>query len=492
MIGEAQATVRNVGLLIVQRGFEVAGTFIFAALVPRLMGPDIYGRYALVTSLSIWFVLFSDLGITQVIVRYVPQFILQEEKKDLQKFFSYLLTVSLVWGTLCAGFYLLLTSLWLRDLDRLLLAIIAGTVIVRGWSQPFFALLLGLSQAARWGMAQMMRRWVSLVFLLPGFYLGGLRGACLGLLLTELVVLAVGIGWGRSFLSWPNFHLNLNYLSPYLRFGLIFFFTSLIFTSFNRSGEVLIRFFHGNYVQVGYFGVSYNVYLTVATAIPQFTLAFTPLLTTLLANGDTEAIRQWTEQLLKWLAVGGMLVVFAVLLLGEDLVPIVLGKAYRPVASNLLPLSLALLTHTLGSVATLLTLIYERPKMAFVAGTIRLSTFWALGLPLVARWGSLGGCVAVLAASTLYAFYFNWRIQKVISYSLRKWTFAIGLGSFFLPLWWLRSSCMANLAFYGIFVVGYFFLLFFLKLITREEITALRRVISQKGLRFEPSFQESQ
>ena len=159
MIGEVQITLRNVGLLIVQRGFEVAGAFAFAALVPRLMGPDIYGRYALVTSLSIWFVLFSDLGITQVMVRYVPQFIFQEEKKNLQKFFSQLLTVSLVWGAVCAGLYLLLTSLWLRDLDRLLLAIIAATLIVRSWSQPFFALLLGLNQAARWGIAQMLRRW---------------------------------------------------------------------------------------------------------------------------------------------------------------------------------------------------------------------------------------------------------------------------------------------------------------------------------------------
>ena len=473
MIGEAQATVRNAGLLIVQRGFEVAGTFVFAALIPRLMGPDIYGQYALVTSLSIWFIILSDLGFTQVMARYVPQFMFQEKRENLKTFFSHLLTVSLVSGGLSSLMYLFFTSLWLEDMNALILVTMAGIVFVRGLTHPFFALFLGLNQTARWGMAEMMRRWMSLVLLLPGFYLGGLRGACLGLFLTELTVLAIGVCWGKSYVSWSNFHLNLSYLSPYLRFGLIFFFTGLTFASFNRSGELLIRIFYSNYVQVGYFGLSYSVYLTAASFIPQFTIAFTPLLTALLAKGDNEAIRQWIEQLLKWLAVGSMLVVFAMLLLGEDLVPIVLGRDYRPVATNLLPLSLALLTHALGSVAVLLTLIYERPKTALVAGTIRLSAFWVLGPPLVARWGSLGGCVAILAASTIYAFYFNWRIQNVISYSLRKWILAIGLASLFLPLWWLRLSCVVNLALYGIFVSGYFFLLFFLRIITIGEARAL-------------------
>ena len=491
MIGEAQITLRNVGFLIMQRGFEVAGAFVFAALVPRLMGPDIYGRYALIISLSLWFVMFSDLGITQVMGRYVPQFTLQEDKKNLREFFGHLFTISLVWSTICAFLYLLLTRLWLRDLDGLLLTIIATTVIVRGWSQPFFSLLLGLNQAARWGMTHIMRRWISLVFLLPGFYLGGLRGACLGLLLAELVILTVGIGWGRSFLSRPNFHFNLNYLWPYLRFGLIFFFTNLIFVSFNRSGELLVRILHDNYVQVGYFGVSYSIYLTVATVIPQFTLAFTPLLTTLLTNGDIKAIRQWIEQLHKWLAVGVVLVVFAVLLLGEDLVPIVLGRAYQSVAKNLIPLSLSLLAHAWGSVSALLTLVYERPQMAFVTGMIRLVAFWGIGMLLIPRWGSLGGCVAVLASSILYAFYFNWRIQKVISYSLRKWTFATGLGFLFIPLGWLRLPHLLNLALYGTFVVGYFFLLFSLRLITHEEFAVLKKAITRKGSRVEPLFQES-
>ncbi len=60
-------------------------------------------------------------------------------------------------------------------------------------------------------------------------------------------------------------------------------------------------------------------------AIPQFTIAFAPLMITLQAQGKTENVRQWIEQLINGLTVGGMFVVFGVLLLGNNLVPLSFG-----------------------------------------------------------------------------------------------------------------------------------------------------------------------
>jgi hypothetical protein len=48
---EARVTVRNAELLVAQQGVNVASAFCFATLVPHLIGPDVYGRYTLVTSL---------------------------------------------------------------------------------------------------------------------------------------------------------------------------------------------------------------------------------------------------------------------------------------------------------------------------------------------------------------------------------------------------------------------------------------------------------
>ena len=67
----------------------------------------------------------------------------------------------------------------------------------------------------------------------------------------------------------------------------------------------------------------------------QVVLAFAPLLTMLRLEGDVAAARLWLERLLKWLAVGGVTIVAAVVLLGRDLVPFVLGRAYGPAAKEL-------------------------------------------------------------------------------------------------------------------------------------------------------------
>ena len=201
MIHEAQTTVRNAGLLLGQKSFYIAGGFLFAALVPRLMGPELYGRYGLITSLALWFVLISDPGLTQIMVQYVPQFRLQKTKEDLKNFFGNLLALALVNSFFVAGFYFFLTKLWFQDLDGRLLVTAAGAVFFRASAQPFFSFFLGLNQAARWGINDTLRRWFSLVLLVPGFYLGGLQGACLGLLLSELVILWIGIWWSKPYLS---------------------------------------------------------------------------------------------------------------------------------------------------------------------------------------------------------------------------------------------------------------------------------------------------
>lgn len=479
MMAEANTTVRNAGLLVVQQGAIIVNAFLYAALVPHFMGPDAYGRYTLITSLSIWFVSISGLGLGQIMGRYVPQFVL--EGRDLKGFLERFLTVRLLSGALAAILYLVLILLWLRDLDRLVLVIVAVMTFAQVVASFCFTLFLGLNQAARWGMGQVIRGWVSLLLLLSGFYLGGLRGACLGLLLAELIVLAIGLWWARSYLAWPRLRLDMRYLAPYLRFGLIFFASDVLVATSQRGGQTMVRAVSGDYAQVGYFGAAYNVYLTLALALSQLILAFAPLFTSLLAQGQVQALKGWIERLLKWLAVGGMLVLFAVLLLWNDLVPLVLGAAYRPVAVNLLPLTLAVLMLALGSVARLLALVYDRPGVALEAAGVQLAAFVVFGPLLIAWQGSLGGCLAFLAALMLSGVYSTWRMRRVARYSLRGWALVIALGGLFLPLAWLRSSWTVNVALYGAFLVGYGVMLLLLRVVTLNEIRAAWQAIRLTG-----------
>jgi O-antigen/teichoic acid export membrane protein len=246
----------------------------------------------------------------------------------------------------------------------------------------------------------------------------------------------------------------------------------------------MVRLFYPDYVQVGYFGLAQNVYFSISTGISQLTIAFAPFMIILQAQGDTKTLKQWIEHLIIWLSVGVMLVVFGVLLLGNDLVPLVLGISYQPVAANLLPLSIALWFHVLGNMGILLTIVCNRPKIAVMAAAIRLATIWVFGPLLVVKWGSLGGCFTVLFAMVLYAYYLTWHMKRMVTYSLRKWALAIALGFIFLPLLWLQSSWPVNVTLYGVFLIGYGSLLFFLQIVTPAEVVAVWRAFGSKSGKF--------
>lgn len=472
MVAQAHVTVRNAGWLVAQRGVHVLSGVVFAIVVPRLMGPTTYGQYALLASLAAWFVLLGTLGFAQIMGRFVPQFILQGSQASLRKFLSDLLTVRLFSGTIVAALYLLVMTLWLPEMDRLLLILLTGSVLLRGVTFYFFSIFLGLNQAARWASEQVLQRWLLLILLPLGFVLGGLRGACAGLLLADFIMLVIGVWWSKPHLAWPALRVNIRALAPYLQFGAIFFGTNLLTTAVQRSGEPLVRLVSGDYSQVGYYGAAASAYHSIALAMGQLTLSFAPLFTTLQTQGNVESLRTWIKRLLKLLAVAGVMVSFGAILLANDLVSFVFGPAYRPMAANLAPFALTLLPLGLSSVASVLALTHDRPMSTLIASGLKLAVFWGLGLPLVTALGSLGASWAMLIATLAQAGYLAWRLWDVLRAAMRPWWWTLGLGALTLPLVALKSSTVTNMMVYAAFALIYCTALFALRIMTPVEIAA--------------------
>lgn len=481
MLPEDQVTVRNAGLLLLQRASQVLNALLFAALVPRWMGPTTYGQFSLLNSIALWLVFSSGLGFFQILGRHIPVFLHQNNREGLGKLVGQLATTRLALGATGSTLYFALTVLFLTDLDRSVLALMTGVVFFHLLANFIFMLFLGLNQAARWGMGETLRRMLSLAFLLAGLAAGGLTGACLGLALAEFAVLSIGCLWARPLLHRRHFGLSPSFLAPYLRMGLIFFAGDIIMATFQFGGATLIWLVLKDYAQVSYFGLAYQGYVLLAVAINQLSMAFTPLLGTLYARRDTQGLKQWVEQLLKWAALSAVFLVFGVLLLADTLVPLVLGSEFRQVTNNFMLMTLALLTHGLASMGGVLAMIGDRPDLTLGAAALRLTAFLTLGALLVGRWGSLGGSLAVLLAAMLHAGYLGVRLRGVFQYSLRTWGLTLALGGLFAPLVWLKSSFTLNLGLFGLFLGGYAGLLFFLGLVTPRELTAAWRALASRG-----------
>ncbi len=481
MRSEAQITVRNAGWILVQRLLHAGSGLVFALLVPRMMGPDVYGRYSLLSSLSVWILLFSNLNLTDVIGRYVPELILRHDSNDLRRLWSDLFTVRLASGVLAAGVFLAVTALWLQELDTAILTAVAAMILVRAVADLIFAAFVGFNQAARWQVGETLRQWLSVGLVIVGYNVGQLRGAVTGLLLTELVVLALGVWWIRLYLSWPALQLDVRRSLPYLRFGLILFASGLFHTALGASAEALVRGITGDYVQVGYVGLAWRVFMTMAMVIPQLSSTFIPLLTAWHTQGRTKAVEVWIERLLRYTLIGGTLASLGVLFLAADLVPVVLGAEFSPAAGNLMWLILTLIPMAFGSVARMVAVIYLRPRLALHAAAIHLSAFWLLAGPLIVWLGGVGSAISMFVAWALYAALFTWRARSVLRYSLQGAARVVAFGLLFLPLLLLRSSWLINLCLFGISAAGYVGILFLVRVMTADEVAQLWRAITHRS-----------
>jgi len=472
-----RTAIRNVSVLLLLRGLILAGGVATATLVPRTMGPATYGRYDLITMLTFWFTMLGGLGTAQIVSRQTPQLEHEGALDRLRALFGNLLVLRTLTSVVVALLYLLATRLWLRDLAWPVLLILSVAVLLRGPGNLCYALFLGQGRIGQWALPEAVRQWGSVAFALPCYLLGGLRGAVTGYLVTETIIFLLGVVGARRSLSRASLRLDVRALAPHLRVGLVFYAAEMVASAFERSGAVLVRSVTHDYVQVGLFGVSYQIYAAAMLSSNQIATSFVPLITVLRAKGESTELKIWVARLVKWLAVLAMLGFLGSVVLGKDIVPLVLGRAYASAFGNVAILSATLLFLPLTHVCSMLALTHDRPRVLIKATAVRLLCFWPLGWPLVSRWGSLGACAAVFLATGAQTVVYLWQSRALIGTALARWAVVVGVGLAFAPLAYLRGSFGINLVLYAAVAGGYLLVLRLLGTISTRELEALFKAL---------------
>ena len=477
MSSEADAALRNASWVMAQRGLQIVIGVLFALLVPRLMGPQAFGQYALITSVSLWFGLLSGLGLISMMTRSVPTFIVRGDLQGLQKLVSSLLALRIGLGLASAACYLALTMFWLRDIDVAALVFMAGAVFARTVGNICFALFLGLNQAGRWALGDLLRRSFTLVSVLIGFSLAGLRGACAGWFAANVLVLIIGVWMAREHIRWSEMWPDRTFLTPFLRTGAYFAGGNILLAIAHRTGESLVHLTTGDFAEVGYFAVAYGMFAAGTQALWHGAISFAPLLMFWNERGESSTSAAWVGRLLAWMTVAAVAGIIAIVFIGDLAIAWVLGPEYLPAARGLLPLGIAFLAPAVGSVGRLQALVSNRPGLSAAAAGVELAAFWATGLALAGGAGSFGACLAVLAGSTLNAVYVSWSLRHELLHSYRPAASAAALGLLVLPIVWFATSWILQLALFVIALTIYAALLLGTRVVTVAELVALGRSI---------------
>lgn len=466
-MNESRQTVRHAAALAVQRVVLTAAGFLFAAVIPRVMGPEVFGQFSTLLASSLWFSLMSGFGAVSLITRFVPELMEKGERESVRKLASNLLTLRIVSGTASAVVFQLVVRQWLGDLPLWAIVLAGWAITARTAANLPFTLFLGLNEAARWGAADVGRRLLLFPFVYGGFMLAGLPGACGGLLLTELAILALGLWWSREYTVWRLMKLDMDFLRPFLRFSTAFFWANLLLTLFHQGGAPFVQFISGDYKEAGFYSIAFGAYLAGVQGVWKLLSAFGPLLTALRTRNDDAQLSGWANRLLVVLGVGSTLAAAFLFTYSDWVVARVFGAGYARVA-ELLPLfGLAGMFIGPSGVARLLAVACDLPKAAVQGAALQIGVFSIAGAVAIPKLGSVGAAWVVLAAVALYSAFVTWQVRSRVTYRLLPWFAVVGTGLLLSPL--LRAGGWGFPAFTTAFAA----ILLGTRIVTKEELKPL-------------------
>lgn len=398
----ARTAARNLSAISLHKAAQIAGAFAFAALIPRLLGEELFGQLAFVLSLSLILQMAGDLGGLDIIGRHVPGWA-SEGTWDRIRWLAWQLT----WMRLALGggiiVGLTLAAPWLAPWLNAWQGFLIGLgVALRILSWTPYQLSFGLDQMGRWSVDLSWRQLIMipcLVLTLPW----GLTGLLVGLLVSEAIFLIPGLIWSRP--VWQPYRPDWRGLRPYLRFGAGFFLANVVVVLLYRSGPVLLELLTHDTVAVGYLGLALSLYMLVITVLSQYMASFTPTLALLHTRRQTVEAQQWLDRLLRYSSILMGLLLIGAGLLTYPLAPLLFGADFAPVSQIFLILSLALVVQPFIWAGRYAAAAFGQPRVAFFSALAGLVVALAGSLLLMPAFAAAGAAMALVAGMTATAIF---------------------------------------------------------------------------------------
>src|SRR5262249_17255308 len=143
-----------------------------------------------------------------------------------------------------------------------------------------FALFLGLDRADRFGMGETTRNLLTLLTSLPFGFMFGFPGAVFAILVTEVLVVTIGLVWTRQWIKFREAP-TLKDMAPYASHQRIFVATGILMGAAQQGTGPLIKTLGGSFGDVAYFAAGNTLFMMTSGVLWQLALSMAPLMSRL-------------------------------------------------------------------------------------------------------------------------------------------------------------------------------------------------------------------
>lgn len=458
---DARVTTRNLVGVFGLRAAQIPCLALFAMLVPRALGLEVYGVFALFISLFTLSVAFVSLGVGDLFGRFVAEFASKGDWANVRKLFANVLALKLIvtLATLCV----LIPVLNHFYGDRFPFGhflILGLAILLADIENVFFALLFGLNRLVHFSAREPIRRILSLALVLLLHHIYGLTGALVAVVLVEFLLVAMAIALTRGHFSFAQCAIDLEFLRPFTGFGITVYLSWFVLTIWQRISNVLIEQMTRDSAQVALFDIGNQIFLTVFSISTIGVNSLVPIFTKMFVAGQESKMKAWSCRFVKYLTIANVVVIGSFLLIGDDAIRILIGNDFGQAFPLAVIMFFGIVPMSIAQFGFVYSVVYSRPDVYLKAVCIGVVVLLLLSLVLIPALAAMGAAIATLVSCTVTAFILMFVFREKMSSIVRAAVAAIALAIPSASLLALKGSRIDNWLLLSLFVAGYLACLF--------------------------------
>lgn len=405
---------------IAGKAAEMVTLLLLATVVPRVLGPDAYGRFSVPLTVVTLGSLALTLGGPTVLARYVPA-APPAERVALARALGRRLAagraaqLAAIGAAATVGVLVAPEALPALDTTLVVLALVLNVAATLALQVG-----LGLGRTGAWSTRYPLQNAALIAAVLVLRDSAGGTGGVVAVLLAAGVGAAFAAGVVAPIVRTPVDPVPVP--DGAIRFGVLQATGAALVQVTHRGCVLAVAVLAGSDAETGYAALATGIALGVTYAVLQaFTVSLPHLADGSVVDADA-ALRRLAGGLLAALGAGAALVATGL----DRLVPVIFGDGYDGAVSAFGP---ALGLVVLAPASALLVqagALRMRPDVSAAAGVTSAATFLAVALVAVPSWGATGATAAALAGTAAATVLAGWRLPGALGTRLSVGT-AVGV-----------------------------------------------------------------
>ena len=406
------------------------GGFLFSVVLARFLTPDLYGIYALATSLC-FFVLHLDPGTNYTAVRYIAYAIGKKDKYSARGYFSFLFKIRFVLGLIFAISLAIIGKFSYRLFNKPLLFIPLEILSIFLFFFYLTDFLDACSQALqnfkypaiRHTIYEILKFAFVLISLFIGFFYGIFLGIALAALLTFLIIFSILRQRYNFLFKGTIAKIEKKRVLKFLGFMSIGSISGMIYSYIDM---IMIGIFLPS-EYAGYYKAATNIIFGIGGLI-----AITGVLFPVFTQLEGESLENAFRKVFKYSAILSFPLTVSIAYFSGEIVKVVYGVSYLPASLPLLILSPVIIFNSINFFETLFG-AKEKPEYNSAISVASMSLNVILNYFLIIKFGVVGAAIA-----TTISRFFRITTMGILSHFILK--ISPEIGSIYKPLF--ASSVM--------------------------------------------------